>query len=209
MKKALSLFLAVLMLCSCFAMSSSAVGETPSDYYFEPNGPVKADQCVVVFKPVGGTFRDEVHHYDYNLDNPYVTYGAGKYTGDLVVVPSTTTTMKGGHLISLPVVIPASSTDAFIGWEIVGYESLDVPVEGYKKGTVVAATTDFELPNNCGGHILTFQARYTGGAPAEDTMGTILGILIKVFGAIIGIMMYQGDTGAGIALMEKVLGGIL
>ena len=40
-------------------------------------------------------------------------------------------------------------------------------------------------------------------------MATILGILIKVFGAIIGIVMYQGDTEAGVALMEKVLGGIL
>ena len=117
--------------------------------------------------------------------------------------------MKAGSAINLPVVLPANATDIFQGWEIIGYGRSDVALKDYKSGTVIAGGTQFELPSNCAGQILTFNARYTAGVAEEDTLGTILGILIKVFGAIIGILMYQGDTEAGAALMEKVLGGIL
>lgn len=210
MKKALSLFLAVLMLFSCFALSASAAGEDPHDFYFGTNGPANADQCVVVFNPLGGTFRDAVTHYDYTLDSPKVSYGAAEYSGTLVVVPSNSLTMTGGSVISLPMVVPADTTLTFQGWEIIGYSRPDVSLpEGFRSGNVYSGGTQFILPSNCGGEILTFNARYTLGVAEEDTMATILNILIKVFGAIIGIMMYQGDTEAGVALMEKVLGGIL
>lgn len=211
MKKALSLFLAVLMLFSCFAVNASAEGEDPHDFYFTSSGvPANSNQCVVVFNPLGGTFRDAVVHYDYTLDKPKVAYGAAEYSGTLVVVPSNSLTMTGGSVISLPVVAPADTTLTFVGWEIIGYSRPDsILPEGFKSGNVYAGGTPFILPSNCGGEILTFNARYTAGVAEEDTLGTILGVLIKVFGAIIGILMYQGDTEAGAALMEKVLGGIL
>ena len=40
-------------------------------------------------------------------------------------------------------------------------------------------------------------------------MQKVMKILFSVFGTIIGLLFYAGDTEAGIALMEKVFGGVL
>ena len=54
---------------------------------------------------------------------------------------------------------------------------------------------------------ITFKAQYSQ-IPEGDTMATILSVLTKVFGAIIGILLYGGDTEAGVAMVNKILGGL-
>ena len=44
--------------------------------------------------------------------------------------------------------------------------------------------------------------------PDEDTLGKILGVMTTIFGALLGIIMFKGDTEAGVAMVQKVLGGI-
>lgn len=203
MKKALSLFLAVLMLFSCVAVNASATYE--SEYHGD--GKVATyDQCVVTFNPAGGSFQDAVVTYDKDLDNPWVSYAAGAYTGTLVKAPTDSTAMKPGSQIQMPWVTAPSGL-AFVGWECRGYVNSSVVTGDYSN--VISGNTLYTLPDNCAGQVLQFVARYTSGAVEEDTLTKVMGIMIKIFGAIIGILMYQGDTEAGVALMEKVLGGLL
>lgn len=201
MKKALSLFLAVLMLFSCLAVNASAY---QSDYHGE--GKVATnEQCVVIFNPAGGKFQDAITTYDKNLDNPYISYAANEYTGTYVMVPRSTTEMKPGSQIMLPMMTPQSGY-AFKGWECRGYQS--GKATSYYGQPFVGGWI-FTLPEDCAGEVLQFTAIYSAAEPEEDTMAKVMGIMIKIFGAIIGILMYQGDTEAGVALMEKVLGGLL
>lgn len=220
MKKVLALFLAVLMLCGCFGVSASAADEETLGRYVDYFGEGKvADpdkECIVIYYSGIGSFAEGTTHYSYNQGPIPV----GKnYKGVLVDAPiygsAPMTAHQGYHLKDLPAV----EGYVFKGWRFCGYEFNGGPVS-YETNdnrylrlvdggtTVYPGDSWVLLPTNCGGKALRFEAVFMLGE-TEDTMGTILNILIKVFGAIIGIVMYQGDTEAGAALMEKVLGGIL
>ena len=58
------------------------------------------------------------------------------------------------------------------------------------------------------GEIILLEAQYYNAAADGDTLGNILGILTKVFGAILGILFYGGDTESGVAMMDKIFSGL-
>ena len=56
--------------------------------------------------------------------------------------------------------------------------------------------------------MISLRATYIAAEPEEDTFAKVFDILAKIFGTIIGLIAYSGDTEAGIAFVRKVFGGI-
>ena len=188
MKKVLSLFLAVIMLFGALSIGASAV--TAEDY--AKGDLVNANQAVLVFKFNGG--KSYGTHHIYNVTTNDFDYA--QVEGNYIMLPYDDDDLIVGTNITLPDVIP-SKGDKFIGW----YCEEDGK-------TYAVASNGYQIPAYAGKKVITFTAWYKPAEPESDTLGTILGILTKVFGAIIGIVLYGGDTEAGVALMNKVLGGL-
>ncbi|MGN0468702.1 MAG: hypothetical protein ACI4GY_08275 [Acutalibacteraceae bacterium] len=197
MKKALSVFMAVLMLFAALSVGTSASSSDPSPWHGELGSgkPATMEQAVLKFELNGGKLKTGAYVYD-------TTTGEFSYqdgiTGTYVMVPRDEehATMKAGTTVVLPVVTAPA------GWEFTGWYC-------YTDQQSYAANCAYKLPADCGGQVIEFGAAYTPAEVEEDTFTKVLGILIKVFGAIIGLIMYAGDTEAGVALMEKILGGVL
>ena len=219
MKKVLALFLAVLMLCGCFGVSASAADEETLGLWGDYFGPGKiadpAEECIIVYYPGVGAFPEGTTHYSYKQGPIPV---GSNYKGVLVDAPfAGNSPLKAHEAYHLKSLAPAEGYE-FRGWRFYGYVSGNTVqyetnnnmylrlVDGGT--TIYPGDSWILLPTNCEGEILKFEAEWRLVAE-EDTMAMILGIMVKIFGAIIGIVMYQGDTEAGVALMEKVLGGIL
>ena len=58
------------------------------------------------------------------------------------------------------------------------------------------------------GKVLTFRAMYIPAEVEENTFAKVFDILAKIFGTIIGLIAYEGDTAVGIAFVRKIFGGI-
>lgn len=188
MKKILSVFLAMLMLFGALSIGASAV--TAEDY--ADSALVNENQVVLVFKFNGGKSYGPQRVYNPTTNN----FDSAQVEGDYIMIPYNESDLIVGTNITLPDVTPASG-DKFIGW----YCEEDGK-------TYAVAANGYEIPAYAGKEVITFTAWYKPAEPESDTLGTILGILTKVFGAIIGIVLYGGDTEAGVALMNKVLGGL-
>ncbi|MBR3816029.1 MAG: hypothetical protein IKJ27_04835 [Clostridia bacterium] len=196
MKKILSVILAVMMLFGAVSVSASA--SKFNDNYHQ-NGWANDDQAVLIFDSLnGGTFMNAVYERDEN--GVWVTT-SGK-TGVYVMLPQTDEAHTAGSVIILPDVMPNSGS-AFKGWHYTDAAGNSVTLGGGSTFTI--PSTAF-TGNQYG--VINFTAVYGPAAPEEDTMATVLNVLIKVFGAIIGILFYGGNTEAGVAMMEKVLGGL-
>lgn len=219
MKKVLALFLAVLMLGSCLGMSASAATDVTVGtfaQYTTACGAKQTSDCVVVFYNNGGTFVKNQLHYSLTEGERSVS----GYSDVLVWAPTENhPNLKIKETFKLPDISKENNT--FRGWRFDGYtDNSDVLYTGNDDrvsgaqplvdGGAARYTVDARVivPSNANGKILMFTAEWEQNGE-EDTLGTILSVLIKVFGAIIGILMYNGDTEAGAAMMEKVLGGIL
>ncbi len=195
MKKILSVILAVMMLFATMSISASA--SSFNDQWHQA-GMANDNQAVLVFNLMGGKMKNPVLERDES--GVWVTT-EGK-TGTYVMLPQTEDAQKAGSVVILPDVTPATGM-SFSGWEY-----FDASGTRY----VLGANGPFTIPeaaftgNNYG--VIYFNATYASAAPEEDTMGTIINILIKVFGAIIGILFYGGNTEAGVAMMEKIFGGL-
>ncbi|MGN1443093.1 MAG: hypothetical protein ACI4XE_04510 [Acutalibacteraceae bacterium] len=204
MKKALSVFLAVLMMFSVLSVGSIAVDDTTSSSMYTspwhgPEGsgkPANYNQVVINFKLNGGTLKSAQIVYD--LETGERTYTDPKdIVGSWVMVPADSRDMiaDGEHFISLPT-ITAPSDKSFCGW----YCSYD--------GSLYGSGGPYRIPAGTGGTIIEFTAQWEPADYEEDPMQKVMGILFKVFGTIIGLLFYSGDTEMGIALMEKVFGGL-
>ena len=208
MKKVLSVFLAVLMLfgalsVSSFAEETTAPVVTPPMAYHDwwgEGGPCSKEQAVLAFNLNGGSLKSETQIY--NEETGTFEWKAGKdVTGVYYMVPQDPNTMKGGMGVVLPEVI-APSGQQFNGWYCEA-----CPCETAQVGQTYAAAAVYKLPANCGGYLIQFRASYSPATIEEPTINKVVGILIKVFGAIIGLIVYQ-DTKQGIAFMERVLGDL-
>ena len=208
MKKVLSVFLAVLMLFGALSVSSFAEETTGSvvtppmayhDWWGE-GGPCTPEQAVLAFNLNGGSLKAETQVY--NEETSKFEWKAGKdVTGTYYMVPQSPETMKGGMGVVLPEVT-APAGQQFNGWYCEA-----CPVAGSEiVGNTYAATAAFKLPANCGKTLIQFRASYSPATIEEPTINKVVGILIKVFGFIIGLI--YGDTKQGIAFMEKVFGGL-
>ncbi len=187
MKKILSVLLATLMLFSVLGVSASA--SSYMDYYgslVDPN-----TQVILTFDTNGGTMKNPVVVYDTQLGWVNETGFSGTY----IMLPQSADTQKVGHYVTLPV-LTAPSGYQFDGWYC------------YEDGNTYAANGSYKIPAGSAGSLINFRAAYSPAAVEEDTMSTVFDILIKVFGAIAGIILYNGDTEKGVALFSKVLGAL-
>lgn len=204
MKKALSLFLAVLMIFATLSVGASAQETAPSPWH-EPAGPVKSDQVVLLFDPEGGTFVGTLPVYD--VDTKKTEYKTG-YTDDWAMIPLDASSMKEETLVLLPNVTPAPGF-VFKGWECIAItpstvtdESIDIFGKTYKPDTV------FVIPKGTAGSVIQFHAIMTSAAEEETPLVKVISILTKVYGTIIGILFFK-DVKKGIEYMENLFGGIL
>lgn len=210
MKKVLSVFLAVLMLFGALSVGSFAeetTGTTPvtpprayHDWWGE-GGPCTKTQAVLSFNLNGGSLKAETQVY--NEETGKFEYKAGKdVTGVYYMVPKDPSTMNGGQGVSLPEVVAPD------GWQFNGWYCEVCPCDTKCETQTYAAVSVFNLPKNCGGYLIQFRASYSPATIEEPTLTKVVGILMKVFGTIIGLIAYEGDTKKGIAFMEKVFGGL-
>ncbi len=200
MKKVLSLILAVIMIFGTLAIGASAAPDAVTDEY-HASGLVKDNQIILLFNLNGGTMATAQLTYDSQAG---WTYKEG-ITGFYYCLPREATAHQPGTSIPLPDV-NAPSGLKFVGWEFIDENNnqyvLGAGSPFYFEDWMLTGT------NNTYG-VVQLKARFTSAEAETDTLTTILGILTKVFGAIIGIVLYGGDTEAGVALMNKVLGGIM
>lgn len=210
MKKALSLFLAVLMMFSVLGIGASAASDLPTGYFGEENSsaPASLDQVVIQYNLNGGSLKYSAVVRDETTGQFYMAAGAS-ITGTYIQFPVNAacqidrTIMKPGMYVATPeVVAPSGST--FMGWTI-SYEDAN----GVVHNTSCAGGESWMIPADAKTpQIVKATAKIVAAEAEEDTLTKVMGIMIKIFGAIIGIIMYQGDTAAGVELMEKVIGGL-
>lgn len=204
MKKVLSLFLAVLMLFSCLSVSASAasgvVVDTPWHGAAGSGKPATYEQVVVQFKLNGGTLKNGAYVWDETTSALTWTENiTGTYT--MVPGPQNTDIMKPGYWISLPSVV-APSGFAFVAWQCT-----QAPANtDYGKRLGVG---QYQLPEGSENTIMIFEACYEPVEVEENTMAKVMSILIKIFGTILGILLYGGDAEQGQAVLEKIFSSLL
>lgn len=197
MKKILSVMLAIMMVLGSLGISVAAVPATTQTVSFGStivNTTLDATKHVIVVLDFnGGSSLDGLNVYDTEKGAFVYTYDV---SGRHLMLPGCGYEMVPGARIYLPRV-GAPDGLACQGWEIVG------------TGSVVGHGIDWYIPSGSQGQIIELVARYTTAQAEEDTLGMVLGVLKKVFGTIIGILFLDGNSTAGVELMEKLLGGLL
>lgn len=204
MKKILAVLLAVMMLFGAVSMNAAAVIDDTSAYsgYYEMtdvygNSVVDSNsQTIIIFDLNGGTLKNNVWVFDTNTLN-FVNVQGSSVENPYIMLPRTPESQRVGNAIPLPTVTPPEGYQ-FDGWWGTGTNA----------GNTYAANGSYTIKAGDIGDVVVFTAGYSPAEIEADTLDTVLGILIKVFGAIIGIVLYSGNTEAGVAMMEKVLGGL-
>lgn len=194
MKKALSVLLAIMMLFGALSVGASAQS-TPiaTDKWHQEGGPASMEQVVLYFNLNGCTLAGPVVVWN---EETGLLEAQSNLKGSYVMVPQNSETMKPGMEVKLP--SPTAPTNyKFDLWHC----DFD--------GNDYAGNGKFIIPAGTAGTTITFIAGTSPTVVEEDTLTKVMNILIKIFGAIIGIIMYGGDTSAGVALMEKILGGVM
>ena len=192
MKKVLSVVLAVMMLFSFMSIGTSAASD--SDYYANIRGKgnfivlLDIGECTVKATKVKGGCTIYTNELE-PITNP------GAMLSDIVVLASDSFTVEGEW--ELPE-CSAPSDYEFKGW-ICSYDGIRYAGGRGSRFTFPSGVQD--------AGVIIFEADYALKEEG-DTMATILSVLTKVFGAIIGIFLYGGDTEAGVAMVDKILGGL-
>ena len=197
MKKVLSLIMAIMMIFGSLAVNASAVSINLEPEKTWSIGSFAENQTVIIFQFYTGKSVNALPVFD-----GFKFVSTTGVTGEYIMLPQSSTDMVAGKSYVMMPDVTAPSGSKFKYWEVETQYSND----GYN--TIVAADSWYKIPENAAGNTITFKAWYGSAEPEEDTLGSILGILTKVFGAIIGILMYGGDTEAGVAMMDKILGGL-
>ena len=202
MKKILAVLLSIMMIFGTVAFSASAAsadaiptadilsGNLPGNLVFNAD-----DNLVFVFKFTGGT----MYTGQWELTTSGLVYNEGITNTYIMVADNGNKLLSVTDKIWMPSIIPPSG-QAFNGWFC---------SNGPDAGKTIAANAWYEIPDAAAGMVIEFTANVSPAEPEEDTMTTIMNILIKIFGTIIGIVVYTGNVEQGIALMEEMLGSIL
>ena len=203
MKKILSVILAVMMLFASMSIGASAEtyegvnGDTSEGVYdgtYEgfvvPKTFDSTKDVILVLRFGTGTCKDYITVYNQDIADYEQVTGVG---GEFVLVGNG---VSANRSYILPYVTPAEG-NSFNGW----YSLADG--RAYSAGP----TGGYTIPNTPG-KVIILEAQYYPSAADGDTLGTILGVLTKVFGAILGILFYGGDTESGVAMMDKIFSGL-
>lgn len=200
MKKILSVMLAIMMLFGALSVSASAVeandlwGKTPGEVTIS-----KGTNAILSFDYNGGKSYSNMICYDAAKGNFIEAEASGIY----LMLPGAyssqlfTTVDSYGTAVKMP--IATKDGDMLLYWYCV------------ETGEQLAADSTWFIPEyeRSAQGVFHFTAKYAPAEAEEDTMKTVLGVLTKVFGTIIGILFLDGSSSAGIALIEKLLGGLL
>lgn len=203
MKKVLSVFLAVLMLFSCMAISASAVDGAYSDYFGDGTGnqPATTDQAIFVFR-LGGGGKCKKGYFVY-IDGERVYKDAEDIPDTFMVVPENADAFKEGNVFSLPSVKANNGAD-FIGWQ-----RKPTTKDGDKDNHVYSPMAgQYTVSSYDVGSIVEFTAVYEQGEFEQDTFAKVFEILTKVFGAIIGLVAYQGNIEKGQNFMKQIFASL-
>lgn len=190
MKKLLAVLLATLMLFSTLGVSASAGAEN----FFNQNIVDRQSQVIISFDLNGGSLKTGAYVYDTSISD-FVYKDGADITGKYIMIPRSDDAQCVGHFVRLPAITPPSGYQ-FDGWYC------------YYDSNKYASNADYKIPVGAAGEVIEFYASYIPAEIEEDTFASVLGILIKVFGAIAGIVLYNGDTEEGIALFDKILGAL-
>lgn len=202
MKKILSVMLAIMMLFGALSISASAAVAPPTE---KLNELIKNENAVIfVFKFNGGSSKYvlPVYYADVVDNKGFVDEIV---SGDYYLLPGANgLTLTANTSFNLPSVTPPEGK-AFVGWD----SSIDS--QDFTAGARYDITSERIViaHQSLSKGIIYMEAMYEAAEPEEDTMATVLNILIKVFGTIVGILFLDGNSTAGVELLEKVLGGIL
>ena len=203
MKKVLSVFMAILMLCGALSIGSSASSATNNWFSTDGSTPANYQQTVFYFDLGIGTLPN-ASVYDL-ATGEFVS--ATNITGSYYMVPRKETEQKAGTFITLPD-LDAPDGQKFIGLYCYGTESGKSAAELNLTSNTYAPSTGFQIPSGLQGEVLCFRASFAPTKQEEPTLNKVMGILIKVFGAILGSLLYQGNTEEGIAAMKKIFSGL-
>lgn len=203
MKKILAVLLSVMMLFGALSISSSAV--SVSQYFEGPAPLVNPDeQVIITFDLAGGTMKNGVWVYDTNIQ-PADFVWKENVKGTYVMLPMDSESMQCGMPVTLPVVTPPTGYQ-FDSWFCYGVAG------DYTRGNSYAANSAYYIPEGIAGKVIEFRAAYSPATIEPDTMETVMNILIKVFGTIVGLL-FLGDEAnpaeAGMQMMQQLLGSIL
>lgn len=217
MKKVLSVILAMLMLCSVFAVPSFAettepVVTPPAGYDWwatsETGGPIaNVEQVLVVFALNGGTLKNDTYIYDFNT-NKFIYSKGSDVKGTYYMVPIDKGAQIGGQSsVQLPSVT-APSGKQFDGWYLESYNQDIKDTEPYVAiGSSFGANSMFKLPK-ANKLIVYFSAAYSSASDETPTLQKVLGILIKVFATILAAVTDKTSE-YWIAYLNEMLAGIL
>ena len=215
MKKVLSVILAMLMLCSVFAVPSFAADTDPvvfpidKDWWgttFGSDYLCSDEQYIVSFDLNGGSLKNDTYIWDF-AKNTFVYTKGSDVTGKYYMVPRTRDVMNKGQYITLPAVTPMSGQQ-FDGW------FLEVKCGKYEANASFAANADFQLPGERGdgtstvGTIIQFRARYSAAEQEVPTMTKVMNILFSVFGTIIAALTGESKEKV-VASLKEMFGDIL
>ena len=210
MKKILSVMLAIMMLFGALSISASAepikIGQiyTSENPVTNPVFTVPNDACVIVFDFGNGTATNPSDLWVYETGTTPPGFVPGEnITGTYIMLPRGSADLTPGSVVYFPA---ATGPEGYVcsGWQLVS--------QGYEDSGIVygaGLNAYWTIPQTAKGRVVTFKAGYSLATPEEDTMKTVLGVLTKVFGTIIGILFLDGNAGAGIELVNKLLAGIV
>ncbi len=177
--------------------------------YLKKNNLMSAKDMTFVFYIDRGTYFEAQSVFD-TASSSFVKKSPEemKDIDPFVKFPTTAGFQEPGATVMLPFVTAPKGWN-FTGWYCV--EDATPYAAGY--GFVIPSAYKNQkdaqgnpLPTD--GGVYTFKAMYNPAEAEEDTFAKVFEILSKIFGTIIGLIAYQGDTAAGIAFVRKVFGGI-
>ncbi len=199
MKKLLSVLLAALMLFGTLGMSASAAESYIPPSQEEVKSALSTNDFIMYFSNSAG----------FTLYPGTELYVSGKgfvevkdsYSGSFYMLPRNSGQYYFGCTVTLPELVDTEAFD-FKGWWCDSDKNARDPLFAGRDVEITQAMADTD-------GVVKFTPYYGQNGPADDTMGKVIDILCKVFGAIFGLLFCNGDTKLGILKVQEILGGIM
>lgn len=182
MKKLLATLLAVMMIFGAFGVVASAETYVDNGY----NYTVPEDKVLVVMNFVDCSSKAAITNR-FNMDT--LTYETSTVEGGGYAYFLVTE----GQTYTLPSVKAPDGYD-FTGWYC------NTNYQSYGANSPIATTEED------GGRIIQYMVQTEPSEPETDTLDTIMGVLVKVFGAILGLFL--GDMTQGQEIVSNLIGSL-